>query len=34
VNKDISIEEEIKERIMMGNKSFHGNAALCKSKLI
>jgi hypothetical protein len=33
-NKQNSTEEEIKERILMGNKAFHVNAALFTSKLI
>jgi hypothetical protein len=33
VNRENSIEEEIKERIVMGNKAFHANAAYFKSKL-
>jgi hypothetical protein len=34
VHKANSIEEEIKEIIVMGNKAFHATAALFKSKLI
>jgi hypothetical protein len=34
VNKDNAIEEEIKERIMIGTKALHMNAALLKGKLI
>jgi predicted DNA-binding protein YlxM (UPF0122 family) len=34
MNKDNSIEEEIKERIVIGNKALHANIALLKSKLI
>jgi hypothetical protein len=32
VNKDNSIEEEIKGRIVIGNKAFNANVALFKSK--
>jgi hypothetical protein len=34
VNKDNSTAKEIKEKILMGNKSAHATAALFKSKLI
>jgi hypothetical protein len=34
VNKDNSIEVEIKGRIVMGNKAHHANAALFKSEPI
>jgi hypothetical protein len=34
VSKDNATEEEIKERILIGNKALYMNAALLKSKLI
>jgi hypothetical protein len=34
LNKENSVEEEIEEGIVMGNKAFHANSALFKNKLI
>jgi hypothetical protein len=34
VNGNNSIEEETKERIILGNKAFYANQALFKSKLL
>ena len=34
VNNDSSIEEEIRNRVTLGNKAYHGNQFLFKSKLI
>jgi hypothetical protein len=34
VNGNNSIEEEIKERIILGNKAYYANQALLKSKLL
>jgi hypothetical protein len=34
VNGNNSIEEEIKERIILGNKSYYANQALFKSELL
>jgi hypothetical protein len=34
VNGNNSIEEKIKERIILGNKAYYGNQVLFKSKLL
>jgi hypothetical protein len=34
VNRNNTLEEEFRERIVKGNKAFYANRALCKSKVV
>jgi hypothetical protein len=34
INRDKSIEEEIRERIMAGNKAYYANRSILNSKLV
>ena len=34
INKNNTIEEEIKNRIALGNKAYHANATIFKNRLI